>query len=122
MEGLDVAIRRAARPGEPTGLAVAGLVRGRRVERSGNLQLVDEPFADALEERLGRKLAAFMSDAHAVGRAALHEWGDEPVLIALALGTGVGGALIENGRIVRDERLGHGTLVSEPSSAPCAIA
>jgi len=108
------------RTGEPVGLAVCGLVRGGSVVRSGNLDLRDAPLVALLEER-GVKLAAFLSDARAVGLAALREEGEEPIRIALALGTGVGGTLIEGGRIVLDEGLGHGTLVPEPASAPCAI-
>ncbi len=122
IEALVAAVAAAVpRPEQPIGLAVAGLVRGRSVVRSGNLGLADAPLAEAIERRLGVPLVAFVSDAHAVGRAALREAATEDIIIALALGTGVGGALIERGRIVRDEGLGHGTLAGEPAAAPCAL-
>ncbi len=122
--GLDEVVRvleAAIPPGETFGIAVAGLVRGGVVLRSGNLGLVDAPLRDALEARTGRKAEAFVSDAHATGRAALLEEASEEVVIALALGTGVGGALLERGAIVRDEGLGHGTDAGEVAPAPCVL-
>jgi glucokinase len=122
--GLDEVARvlaAAVPPGETFGVAVAGLVRAGVVLRSGNLELVDAPLQGALEARTGRKVAAFVSDAHATGRAALLEQASEGVVIALALGTGVGGALMEHGAIVRDEGLGHGTDAGEEAPAPCAL-
>ena len=122
--GLDEVVRvleAAIPPGETFGIAVAGLVRGGVVLRSGSLGLVDAPLRDALEARTGRKAEAFVSDAHATGRAALLEEASEEVVIALALGTGVGGAVLERGAIVRDEGLGHGTDAGEEAPAPCAL-
>jgi predicted NBD/HSP70 family sugar kinase len=105
----------------PLGVAIAGLVRGGIVRRSGNLGLTDAPVAEAIGHALGRPLAAFTSDARAFGRAAALEEGPEPVRLALALGTGVGGALLDSGEIVKDEGLGHGTFLARESAAPCAV-
>ncbi|HZU98507.1 MAG TPA: ROK family protein [Planctomycetota bacterium] len=117
---LEVLVRVPITDG-PLGLAVAGLVRADVVARSGNLGLVEAPLRAALEARLGRRLDAFVSDARATGIAALAEPDLPRRVVALALGTGVGGALIEEGRIIKDEGLGHGTLAPEDAPLPCAL-
>src|SRR5262245_23110475 len=56
--GLEAVLSVLARalPEGPSGVAVAGLVRGGVVLRSGNLGLEDAPLRDALEARTGRKI------------------------------------------------------------------
>jgi predicted NBD/HSP70 family sugar kinase len=63
----------------------------------------------------------FVSDARAAGRAALEETGVETWRLALALGTGVGGALVHEGSIVRDEGLGHGVTLKGVAPTPCPL-
>ncbi len=108
------------------GLGIAGVLSadGRRVLQSPNLPWLDgQALPDALEAALGVPVWAD-NDANCVG------WGEaragagrgEARQICLALGTGTGGALVLDGRLVRGDRgrgveLGH--LSVDPNGPPC---
>lgn len=84
-------------------IAVPGLVGNGRVVAASNLGWFDVDPA----ERLGLPSAALvLNDAHAqaLGESALHGLDD---LTYLALGTGVGGAVVVGGKVVADNLFGH---------------
>ncbi len=89
---------------EAVAIAAAGRVArgGRRVSLSANLGLVDSPLADWVSEATGRSVvlvndvqAALMAEA-TLGSARGHD-----DVFMVALGTGVGGAFMADGRPVR---------------------
>jgi glucokinase len=85
-----------------TGMAVAGTVRDGVLTWSPNLGLHDVPFARLLREETGVP-AVLLNDAKAAGLAEARIGagiGRSHVLV-LTLGTGIGGALIHDGRLVR---------------------
>lgn len=84
-------------------IAVPGLVGDGRVVAASNLGWFDVDPA----EQLGLPTAALvLNDAHAqaLGESALHGVDD---LTYLALGTGVGGAVVSGGAVVADNLFGH---------------
>ena len=85
-----------------TGMAVAGTVRDGVLTWSPNLGLHDVPFARMLREETGVP-AVLLNDAKAAGLAEARIGagiGRSHVLV-LTLGTGIGGALIHDGRLVQ---------------------
>ena len=108
------------------GLGIAGVLSadGRRVLQSPNLPWLDgQALPDALEAALGVPVWAD-NDANCVG------WGEaragagrgESRQICLALGTGTGGSLVLDDRLIRGDRgrgaeLGH--LAVDPDGPPC---
>ncbi|MGN6252333.1 MAG: ROK family protein [Marmoricola sp.] len=107
------------------GVGAAGLVdRDRRVVRfAPHLSWRDEPLADRLEERLGVRVV-LDNDANAALWAE-HRFGaarDHDDVVLVALGTGIGGALLRDGRLVRGRNgmageFGHAQVV--PGGRPC---
>jgi len=84
------------------GMAVAGTVRDGVLTWSPNLGLHDVPFARLLQEETGVP-AVLLNDAKAAGLAEARIGagvGRSHVLV-LTLGTGIGGALIHDGRLVQ---------------------
>ncbi|WP_130013328.1 ROK family glucokinase [Serinicoccus sediminis] len=113
------------RPAVPVGVGAAGFVdaaRG-RVVFAPHLSWRDEPLRDRLTARLGRAVLVD-NDAHAVAWAE-HRFGagqGESHLVVLTLGTGIGGAILTDGRLQRGRHglageFGHQQLV--PGGLPC---
>lgn len=107
------------------GIGAAGLVdRDRRSVRfAPHLSWRDEPLADRLEERLGLPVV-LENDANAALWAE-HRFGaarDHEDVVLVALGTGIGGALLLGGDLVRGRNgmageFGHVQVV--PGGRPC---
>jgi hypothetical protein len=94
-------------------IAVPGIVERGRVVAASNLGWFDVDPAEALH--LGRSADVVLNDgeAQALGEAALRGVDD---LTLVALGTGVGGAVVNGGAVVADNLFGHATGYSE---RPC---
>ncbi len=111
----------------PTGVGIAGLVDGAGVVRfAPNLHAADgTPVKTMLQERLGDAVELYVdNDATCAGAA---EWSHGSALglrdvVFVALGTGIGGAILADGRLLRGEsnfaaELGH--MVIDPSGPDC---
>lgn len=110
---------------EAVGVGAAGFIDARRstVMFAPNLAWRDEPLQASLQRRLGL-LAVIENDANAAawaevrfgaGRGAAH-------VVALTVGTGIGGGIVINGQLLRGQfgaaaEIGHLTVV--PDGRPC---
>jgi predicted NBD/HSP70 family sugar kinase len=90
--------------GAPLLLAVPGLIDGGRVVAASNLGWFDVDPVEALGLRGPAKLVANDAEAAALGECALRGGED---LAYLGLGTGIGGAIVLRGSVVRTEVFGH---------------
>jgi glucokinase len=127
----ELAARAAEEPGARTvgavGVGAAGFVGRDRstVMFSPHLAWRDEPLGEALSARLGRPV---LVDNDANG-AAWAEWRfgagrGEPLLVCLTLGTGIGGAVVVDGRLERGRHglageFGHMVLVPGGHRCEC---
>ncbi|WP_305091715.1 ROK family protein [Prescottella sp. R16] len=126
--GIERAVRELAarHPVAAVGLAVAGFVDSDRttVRFAPHLPWVDAPVARILAERLGLPVV-LEHDANAAG------WGESRFgaaaggrnVVVVAIGTGIGAALLIDGRLYRGSfgvapELGHLQVV--PGGRPCA--
>jgi glucokinase len=109
------------------GVAVTGFIRIKEgvVANSSNLPALEGfPLRDEIERKLGtRVILENDANAAAIGEKWLGAGRDADNLILLTLGTGIGGGIILNGRIVRGEdgmggEIGHMTVF--PDGNPCA--
>lgn len=95
----------------PIGVAFPGVVQRGVVRTAANMDdaWIDASIADRIEQATGHRVTA-MNDADAAGYAE-YKWGaarDFPGLVLLVtLGTGIGTALIADGRLVPNTELGH---------------
>lgn len=113
----------------PVGLAVPGVVRNGVVCTAANIDhsWIGVSLPDLLEDALDVP-AAFLNDADAAGLAevALGSARDHPgLVIVLTVGTGIGGALLYDGRLVPNAELGHlevNGVVAETVSSGRALA
>lgn len=110
---------------EAVGVAAAGFVDpGRRVVKfAPNIAWRDYPLRDALEPRLGRRVVV-ENDANAAGWAEFRFGAGREVddMVMLTVGTGLGGALVVGGELVRGAagaggEIGHLRMV--PSGRAC---
>lgn len=129
---LDVAARlcdeETARSGtapKGIGLTLPGIVDERTgvAEFSANVGWRGVPIGRMLSERLGLP-AALVHDVRAAGlaEARLGAGHGEPSFVFIAIGTGIGGAVVEDGRVRtgRHHRAGEiGHLVVAPDGPPC---
>lgn len=95
----------------PVGCGLPGPIKYGRMKMAANLDKgwVDFDATGALSERLGRPVHV-INDADAAGMAELAygEAKDQPgTNILLTIGTGIGSALISEGRLVPNTELGH---------------
>lgn len=99
--------------GDRLAIAVPGIVERGRVVAASNLEWFDVDPAEML--RLGRHADVVLNDgcAQALGEAELRGV-DELTLVAL--GTGIGGAVVHGGVVVADNLFGHGSGYSD---RPC---
>ncbi|HHO51392.1 MAG TPA: ROK family protein, partial [Deltaproteobacteria bacterium] len=117
-----VATAAGPEPIEAVGVGVPGFVRGRTVLASPNFPTWREvPLAALLEERLGAPVS-ILNDANAAALGAWGQHGGGEDLVLLTLGTGVGGGVISEGRLLTGRagtgaELGH-IYVGGPR--PCA--
>ncbi len=118
------------RPGdrlEGVGIGVPGFIEIDKglVVGSANLQFLEGfPVRDAIEERLGtRVILENDANAAALGEKWIGAGRDVQDLILLTLGTGIGGGIISNGRVLHGcvgmaGEFGHMTVY--PNGNPCA--
>ncbi|HKJ12100.1 MAG TPA: ROK family protein [Ornithinimicrobium sp.] len=109
----------------PVGVGAAGFVNaaGRVVRFAPHVSWREEPLADRLEARLGRPVH-LENDANAAAWAE-YRFGaaqDEPRVLMVTVGTGIGGGLVYQGRLERGAQgmageFGH--MVAVPSGRPC---
>lgn len=114
-------------PATTVGVAVAGLVDAARgtVVFAPHLPWREEPLRDRLEARLDLPVVVD-NDANAAAWAE-HRFGagrGESHLLMLTLGTGIGGAVLTEGRLQRGRHglageLGHVQVVPDGRSCPC---
>lgn len=106
------------------GIGVPGQVdsRTRKVFSGGYVDLSTIPFADRLAEGTGLPLA--IENDGAMALLGEHAWGaarGRQSAVLIAIGTGIGGAILEDGRLLRGRRsagqLGH--ILVEPDGRPC---
>ncbi len=117
----------ASAPLAGVGIAVAGMVDAehRRVLRAPNLDWTDVPLADRLEAELGVPVAV-LNDVNAIAWGEYLGLGRPEVanLAAVFFGTGVGGGLVMNRRLVEGARgqameIGHVVVDFSPGAPLC---
>lgn len=126
---VDVVERLQARHDDvqAVGIGAAGWIANDHatVLFSPHLAWRNEPLRDALAERIGLPLIV-ENDANAAAWAE-YRFGaaqDEPVVVCVTLGTGIGGGLVVNGAVYRGAygiacEYGHMTLVPEGRRCAC---
>ena len=102
-------------PGLPLLMAVPGLIAGTRVVAASNLGWLDVDPAAQLGLDAPAALVLNDAEAAALGESALR---DRAALTYVGLGTGVGGAVVADGRVVGANLLGHGGSFSD-EPCPC---
>ncbi len=95
---------RAAHPALPVGVAAAGLVNpadGRSI--AANLSSQGRPFAADLAQRVGAGIV-WLNDCRAfsLAEAVFGAGSDHGTMLGLLLGTGIGGAVTIDGRLIND--------------------
>lgn len=95
----------------PTGCGLPGVIKGGVMRTAANLDggWVDFPAADGIGAALGRTVTV-INDADAAGLAELAYGaarGQRGSVVLLTIGTGIGSALISDGRLVPNTELGH---------------
>jgi polyphosphate glucokinase len=95
----------------PTGVAFPGVVLDGVVHTAANLhpEWIGIDLADLVGSRL-RGPSVFLNDADAAGLAEAHfgaAKGTDGVVVVVTLGTGIGVAMINDGRLVANSELGH---------------
>jgi glucokinase len=112
------------------GISAAGFVDAARatVMFAPNLAWRDEPLRDELEQRTGLPVvvendanaAAWAESRFGAGRGTRH-------VLALTVGTGLGGGVVSDGRVLRGEfgaaaEVGHVVMVPGGRPCPCGLA
>lgn len=98
-------------PTMPAGAGLPGVVKGGRLVTAANIDKgwVDYPAQEALEARLGRRVR-LVNDADAAGlaEASFGAAKDVPgTVLLLTIGTGIGSALLVDGRLLDSTEFGH---------------
>lgn len=101
--------------GLPILLAVPGLLDGDRVVAASNLGWLDVDPSQALGLSRPAELVLNDAEAAALGESALR---DGVALTYVGLGTGVGGAVVHDGRVIGANLLGHGGSFGD-ALCPC---
>jgi len=105
---------------EAVGVAVAGVVDDGRLLLSANLGLGDVDLRSALVEVTGLP-SEVINDAQAAALAEVHGSGAQGLVLVVTVGTGIGGAVVLDGRLVRGRgfagEIGH--VVIDRGGQPC---
>jgi len=114
----------------PVGVGIAAMLRDRRggVANSPHLRWRDVPFGDLLAARLGlRHPVGVYNDVNAIayGEYGLGAGAGAPNVLAVYVGTGIGGGLIVDGRLAEGAsqcagEIGHAKVRWDAAAAPCA--
>lgn len=104
------------------GIGVPGRVDGRKALSGGFVNLSTLPFADRMQERFGLPVILENDCTMALlGEVALGAARGMRNVVMLTIGTGIGGAVIENGRVLRGRatagQLGH--IAVDPLGLQC---
>lgn len=122
VDAVVQAVQRLNGPVSEVGIGVPGFVYRQRVVASPNFPTwADVPFARLVSEALGVPVT-IENDANAATLGAWRERGAREDLVLLTLGTGVGGGVISDGRLLRGAigtggELGH---IYAGGDAPCS--
>ncbi len=100
--------------GMPAGTGLPGVVKSGRLLTAANIakSWIDYPAQDALEARLGRPVC-LINDADAAGLAEVAFGAAKGVpgtVLLLTIGTGIGSALLVDGRLLDSTEFGHVTF------------
>ena len=114
----------------PVGVGFAGMLRGTSgvVAHSPHLGWRDTPFGDLLRDRLGGKHRVVIeNDVNAItwGEFLLGAGRGATDILAVYVGTGIGGGAVAGGRLLRGGsgcavEIGHTKVVIDDSARPCA--
>lgn len=109
----------ASVPELPMGCGLPGAIKGGHMKTAANLDKswVDFDAMTRISERLGRHVHV-INDADAAGMAELaygEARGVDGTVILLTIGTGIGSALISDGRLVPNTEFGHLNLRRRPA-------
>lgn len=96
---------------EPIGVTIPGVVQHGVVRTAANIDSswIDTDAEKLISERIGRKVIV-VNDADAAGLAEIYYGaakGKDGLVIVTTLGTGIGTAVINDGRLVPNSELGH---------------
>jgi polyphosphate glucokinase len=100
-------------PSMPAGAGLPGVIKHGRLATAANIEKswIDYPAQDALEARLGRPVR-LINDADAAGLAEVAFGAAKGVpgtILLLTIGTGIGSALLIDGRLLDSTEFGHVT-------------
>jgi polyphosphate glucokinase len=100
-----------AEPGIPAGIGLPGVVKGQLLKTAANIDAswVDFPVRETLERRIGRPVR-LINDADAAGLAEVAFGAAKGVpgtVMLLTIGTGIGSALLVDGRLLDSTEFGH---------------
>jgi polyphosphate glucokinase len=98
-------------PGIPAGVGLPGVVKGQLLKTAANIDAswVDFPVAETLGARIGRPVR-LINDADAAGLAEVAFGAAKGVpgtVLLLTIGTGIGSALLVDGRLLDSTEFGH---------------
>ena len=104
------------------GIGVPGRVDGRRVLSGGYVDLSKLPVADRIEQRFQRPVAIANDCSMAlIAEAAVGAAKGSRNVVMLTIGTGIGGAVLDNGKLLRGRgtagQLGH--VAIDPNGRAC---
>lgn len=122
----SIALKSNINPDELTeiGIACPGIIKDGIVVSATNLKFTDTPLKSIMEEKSGLRCEV-CNDANAVALAEYIVSGDDDIhsLVAVTIGTGIGGGIVIDGKIIdgfngAGAELGHITV--EKDGKPCA--
>jgi glucokinase len=125
----EVVARTRAPAGAPVGIGFAGMLRGDTgvVANAPNFGWRDVPFQELLEAQLPGRRVGITNDVKAIafGEFAFGAGRGAADVLVVFMGTGIGGAMISGGRLVRGAthiagEIGHLKVVTGPAARPCA--
>lgn len=104
------------------GVGIAGIVQGGSVATAINLGIQQTtPVAEELANRTG--LATFLVNDSQAAAASLLDRDLEGLVAVISMGTGLGGAVLEHGRLLSGEGgagdFGHAVVVADGRACPC---
>jgi glucokinase len=121
-------VRDASPAGAPVGIGIAAMLRDHDgvVNLAPNLEWSDVPFGALVRERLPGRTIGVYNDVNAItyGEWACGAGRGVDNLIAVYVGTGIGGGIIAHGQLVTGAHnacaeIGHTKVVVGPTARPC---
>ena len=121
-------VERASPAGTPVGVGIAAMLRGTEgvVAQSPHLRWRDVPFGDVLRARLPGRFVGIYNDVNAItyGEYVAGAGRGARDVIAVFVGTGIGGGIIANGELITgfsntSAEVGHVKVVYGDDARPC---